>query len=233
MSFKQSFSTAYNPITFSANYHPGSNSWSNTQASAQQLVGAMANAERGVHSDVAVFSGMGRYGDGPMFTTTPLPQFVGESPLAGGVSHGARYDPYFNGHGETIYTMDQFLDANKGLTRIEIINQRQDRSKSFLSSQPGGPNMRYVVNPHDGRVLDMRHMLVVGKYPVAVGNLLEVYQWTRGQASGMDRQDFYSNGVGYQFYRQYSGGLQNLFYPSTFTDQMRKFFYGPRVNINW
>jgi RHS repeat-associated protein len=86
MSFKQSFSTAYNPIVFSANYHPGSNSWSNTQASAHQLVGVMANADRGVHSYVAGFSGMGRYGEGPLFTSTPLPQFVGESPLAIGIA---------------------------------------------------------------------------------------------------------------------------------------------------
>jgi hypothetical protein len=43
----------------------------------------------------------------------------------------------------------------------------------------------------------MRHMLVVGKQPAAVGNLLEVFQWSTGQASRMDSQDFYSNGVGY------------------------------------
>ena len=49
-----------NPITFSGNYHPGNNSWSNTQVNAHQLVGAMANAERGVHRNVAGFSGMGR-----------------------------------------------------------------------------------------------------------------------------------------------------------------------------
>jgi hypothetical protein len=46
----------------------------------------MANAERGVHSNVAGFSGMGRYGDGALFTTTPFDQFVGESPLAGGIA---------------------------------------------------------------------------------------------------------------------------------------------------
>ena len=86
MSFKQSFSTANNPIVFSGNYHPGSNSLSNTQASAHRLVGAMANAERGVHSNIAGFSGMGRYGDGPLFTSTPFDQFVGESPLAYGVA---------------------------------------------------------------------------------------------------------------------------------------------------
>jgi hypothetical protein len=141
-------------------------------------------------------------------------------------------DPYQNSHGEPVYTMEEFINANQGLTRNEIINQRQDRSKTFLSSQPGGPNMRYVINPHDGRVIDMRHMLVVGKSPAAVGNLLEVGQWIRGQASGMDRQDFYSNGVGYQFYRQYSP-LQNVFLPKTFTNQINNFFSNPRIIINW
>ncbi|MFZ5430471.1 MAG: hypothetical protein ACOZDD_09575 [Bacteroidota bacterium] len=86
MSFKQSFSTANNPIVFSGNYHPGSNSWSNSQVNAHRLVGAMANAERGVHSYIAGFSGMGRYPEGPLFTTTPFDQFVGESPLAYGVA---------------------------------------------------------------------------------------------------------------------------------------------------
>jgi hypothetical protein len=47
----------------------------------------MANAERGVHSNVAGFSGMGRNGEEPLFATTPLPQFVGESPLAGEVAN--------------------------------------------------------------------------------------------------------------------------------------------------
>jgi hypothetical protein len=46
----------------------------------------MANSERGVHNYVAGFSGMGRNGEGPLFTSTPFDQFVGESPLAGGVA---------------------------------------------------------------------------------------------------------------------------------------------------
>jgi RHS repeat-associated protein len=141
-------------------------------------------------------------------------------------------DPYMKSHGEQVYTMDQFIQENKGLTRNEIINQRQDRSKTFLGSQAGGPNMRYVINPHDGRVIDMRHMLIVGNSPVAVGNLLEVFQWTMKQASGMDPQDFYSNGVGYQFYMQ-SSTLQRLISPTTFTDQLNSFFKNQKVIYNW
>jgi len=108
--------------------------------------------------------------------------------------------------------------------------QRENWSKSILNSQLGGPYMRYVINPRDGKVIDMRHMLVVGKMPPAVGNFVEFYQWVMGESSGMDRQDFYSNTVGYQFYRQFNF-WQNLFGPSTFTDQMHRFFFGPQVNI--
>lgn len=92
--------------------------------------------------------------------------------------------------------------------------------------------MRYVINPHDGRVLDMRHMLVIGKYPSSAGNLLEIGQWAAGQASGMDRQDFYSNRVGYEYYRQ-DYGLLNLFAPRSFTKQLGYYFNNPRRVIYW
>lgn len=141
-------------------------------------------------------------------------------------------DPYQNSHGEPVYTMDEFLEANKGLTRKEIINQRKDRSKTGLNSQPGGPHLRYVINPHDGRVLDMRHMLVVGKYASTIGNLVEAGQWAAGQASGMDRQDFYSNRVGYEYYRQ-DYGLLNVFVPHSFTKQLGYYFNNPRRVIYW
>ena len=68
--------------------------------------------------------------------------------------------------------------------------------------------------------------------PQAVGNFVEFYQWVMGDVSGMDKQDFYSNGVGHQFYRQLDF-WQNLFYPSTFTDQMYSFFFGPQVIISY
>jgi hypothetical protein len=53
----------------------------------------MANSERGVHNYVAGFSGMGRNGEGPLFATTPLPQFVGESSLANGLTTGPGWEP--------------------------------------------------------------------------------------------------------------------------------------------
>ena len=125
------------------------------------------------------------------------------------------------------------ISANKGLTRSQIINQMDNRSKTFLNSQQGGPSMRYVTNPHDGKVLDMRHMLIIGNLPPAVGNLVEVGQWMRGKASGMNPQDFNSNGVGYQFYMQFNSGLQDFFFPNTFTNRLELFFNSPRKIFNY
>lgn len=156
-------------------------------------------------------------------------EFQGDC-CGGSGQSGGSLDPYQNSHGEQIYTMDEFIMANSGLSRSQIINQREDRSW-LISSQPGGSNMRYVRNPHDGRVIDMRHMLIVGKYPAVIGNIIETYQWLDGQASGMDRQDFYSNGVGYQFNMQYNW-LQNVIDPKTFTDQLNRFFSNPPLYIN-
>jgi len=118
-----------------------------------------------------------------------------------------------------------FIDLHERITFGVIVCAV---AMKFLPARIANPRQRGIVNPRQRG----GHMLVVGKQPVAGGNLLEVFQWGRGQASGMDRQDFYSNGVGYQFYMQYSG-LQNLFYPNTFTNQMRNFFYNPRVIYNW
>jgi len=85
---------------------------------------------------------------------------------------------------------------------------------------PAGPKMRYMINPNDGKVMDMRHVMVVGfggtmlmaGNPIK-GNLLglgvEAAQWmgphipyfdlshTRGSA--FNRQDFYSNNMGAMF----------------------------------
>lgn len=71
---------------------------------------------------------------------------------------------------------------------------------------PLGPNRewRYLINPIDGNVMDMRHVLVVG-YGCGekVGDIVEYSQSlsesTRGSA--FDPQDYYSNKVGAYFYQ--------------------------------
>jgi RHS repeat-associated protein len=104
-------------------------------------------------------------------------------------------NPLQQSHGEPIWTIAEFREANRGLTRERVINQRPGRGPG----QPGGPNMRYVRNPMDNNVVDMRHMLIVGPQGGLVGGTIEVGQWIAGQESGMDPQDFYSNGLGLTF----------------------------------
>lgn len=169
---------------------------------------------------------MGNEPEGPYIDMTMVNQVRGDASFGGN-------DPYqYYGSQDRAYTIDEFIKANKGLTRNEIINQLDNRSKTFMNSQQGGPSMRYVINPHDGKVLDMRHMLIIGKNPPVVGNLVEIGQWITGQASGMNPQDFYSNSVGYQFYLRTSS-LQRLIAPRAFSDQLHNFFFSPRVIMIW
>ena len=84
--------------------------------------------------------------------------------------------------------------------------------------------MRMVRNPIDGRIMDMRHVMVVGfgstmlmRGNPAKGNLaglgIEVVQWLGpymgkdSRGSAFDKQDFYSNSIGAFFgtYYLYSG----------------------------
>lgn len=79
----------------------------------------------------------------------------------------------------------------------------------------------------------MRHMLIVGKYPVFVGNLFEVYQYSHHEKSAFDKQDFYSNGVGYQFYMQHYSASGNLLAPRKFVDHLESFFFNPIIIYQW
>jgi hypothetical protein len=107
-------------------------------------------------------------------------------------------------HYDEAVTLSEWSKANDGLTREQIINQRANRSSSPLNSQQGGPDLRYVFHPKTGNVIDMRHMLIMGSNGPLVGNMVEVGQQMAGLASGLNRQDFYSNSLGYGFYNTYN-----------------------------
>jgi len=128
-------------------------------------------------------------------------------------------DPYQDNHTLAEYSLDEFLEANRGKSYFEIINQR---GKS--DGMPGGPAKRMVRNPNDNKLMDMRHVMVVGYGATAFssiylqtplpnyveGNLLglgvEILQWLGplvGKDSGdsaFNLQDFYSNNIGAQFF---------------------------------
>ena len=112
-------------------------------------------------------------------------------------------------HYDEAVTLSEWSKANDGLTREQIVNQHTNRSSSPLNSQQGGPNLRYVFHPKTGNVIDMRHMLIMGNNGPLVGNMVEVGQQMAGLASGLNRQDFYSNSLGYGFYNTYNdSGVQ-------------------------
>ncbi len=124
-------------------------------------------------------------------------------------------------NGETRNTVYDFYGNNVGRNREQTINQRDDRSLLF-GSQPGGPDIRYVQDPINTKaVIDLRHMLIVGKRGEFTGNTVELAQWAASQASGGNYQDYYSNYLGYQFYAAYGSKLSND--PNGFVNYLYEF----------
>jgi RHS repeat-associated protein len=108
-------------------------------------------------------------------------------------------DPLQDSHGLPVYTMDQFLAANKGKSYFSIINQSAVRN-----GLPGGPKMRMVRNPRDGNIMDMRHVMVVGfGFGEEIGYLFEYTQEVRGMGQAFNGQDLYSNAIGDDFVKEY------------------------------
>jgi RHS repeat-associated protein len=131
-----------------------------------------------------------------------LNQGLNVSPNPNAQGNGGQ-DPYGNSHGLPVYTAEQFLGANHGKSYFDIITQQPKKD-----GLPGGPTMRMVINPQDGRIMDMRHVMVVG-YGGGniIGAAVEVGQWLGpyygkpgARGSAFDKQDFYSNNIGASFF---------------------------------
>ena len=125
------------------------------------------------------------------------------------------------------YSIGIWYNANKGLTREAIINQRDDRSWTSLSSQLGGPSIRYIADPLSDAIIDMRHMSIIGKYgKEGIGDAIENFQWLMGKPSGRHPQDYFSNTLGDTFYRSpYGDMIKNC--PTCFPSAVRMFLLDP------
>lgn len=129
-------------------------------------------------------------------------------------------------HGEADQNLNDFINANDGLTKDMITRQRPDNSITRWHSQPGGPTIRYIRDPlNPDIIIDLRHMLVIGEYGRVVGESLEVAQWITLQESGINDQDYYSNQLGYDFYAEYGTAIQ--FNPTAFVDYLITFLNDP------
>jgi hypothetical protein len=129
-----------------------------------------------------------------------------------------------NLHGEQSVGAMDFYNSNQGLTREQIIKQRPDRSVTGLGSQEGGPTIRYIedlANPKN--IIDLRHMLVIGYYGRIVGESVEMAQWLAENESAFDSQDYYSNELGYSFYKEYGSAIESN--PTAFADYLTSFLY--------
>jgi uncharacterized protein RhaS with RHS repeats len=165
--------------------------------------------------------------DGDDGKKTPMGPFIDgtdtEKQLPEGGKPRDSKDPKKRSHGQTVYTVDQFKEYNEGRSYQDIINQRQ-KSGGFA----GGPLMRYVLNPDDGNIMDMRHVLVVG-YQVgnAGGAALEIFQSMREgtRASAFDAQDYYSNSIG--------AGLFDYVMDHSSTSDFTTNFYNYINTRNW
>lgn len=105
------------------------------------------------------------------------------------------------------YSIGIWYNANMGISRDEIINQRKDRSWTLMNSQPGGPSIRYVKDPLSNSIIDLRHMLVIGERGEAFGNFVEEYQYYLGQPSGRNIQDYFSSELGRAYYNSTYGQM--------------------------
>ena len=120
-----------------------------------------------------------------------------------------------------IGSIQDFADINNGLTRSEVINQRGYQSYGILDL-PLGPNMRYIHDPlNPDVIIDLRHMLAVAYYGQGAGNSLEMIQYTGNEPSAYDHQDYFSNNLGYDFYRIYGSSFASQ--PSLFVTLLQEF----------
>jgi len=107
-------------------------------------------------------------------------------------------------HGEKVYTLEEWYSAYEDNTYGEITTEA-----GYKQGLPAGPKMRYVRNPIDGNVMDMRHVSVVG-YGMGntAGDMVEHIQYGTGDPSNSayDIQDYYSNKTGAYFYQMRHSG---------------------------
>lgn len=122
MPFKQSFSLNNNPFVAGVNYHPGDNSWSNTQANAQNV------ATQDISIQISGFSGMDSELSGyEDFVINQ--QFVGESPLVdeiatnrGNMPHGVFF---FDRNGDMLYKyFDEDMGVKWGRTDFRYVRSK-------------------------------------------------------------------------------------------------------------
>jgi len=150
--------------------------------------------------------------------------YVSNNPFSFRDPKGLILEKIFTGpldtHSGVAITAEQFVNYVGGQSLSDVQHSADQRTPTSDSSA-GGPDTqyRYVRDPADpNAIIDMRHFLVVGQQGETFGLGVEIAQALQGiRNSAFDPQDFYSNAIGTQFFKNYD--------PSkSLSDQLRDFF---------
>ena len=132
-------------------------------------------------------------------------------------NNGNRSSLYTTPAGEPVRSVEEWAAHYKEKTWKQIVNERPVVPYFFgLVLPEGGPSRswRYVRLKNE-KILDMRHLLVVGmKYGVLVGVVVELGQYFFDPPSANQAQDYYSNSIGakfLQFLKKHSAFYQQSF----------------------
>jgi RHS repeat-associated protein len=117
--------------------------------------------------------------------------------------------------------LDEWAERYEGQSYFKIITEA-----GWKDGMPLGPKARYVINPKDNNVMDMRHVMVVGfGLGNPFGDIIEFGQSLipSKRPSAYNPQDYYSNDIGNSFawfYFQYVGVTAD--WTTTFQSWMSK-----------
>jgi RHS repeat-associated protein len=101
----------------------------------------------------------------------------------------------------------------------------KDIRKDVMSGT--GEGIHFVYDMKTGKFLDMKHMLIAGRYGNFGGLVKEFLQLFTTPGSAFNKQDLFSNNLGNFFYQQY--GFQLMFYPTHATEYLNIFLSAPKI----
>jgi RHS repeat-associated protein len=116
----------------------------------------------------------------------------------------------------------------------KLLSKLKSEGGAELFIFPKGPDYKYrfVKDPATGKIIDMRHFLVIGQYGEELGDSVEDVQGAMGkylgpffkrarnagQSAGKP-EDYFSNDLGREFYKKFYDGNGSL------TDQLERYFH--------
>jgi hypothetical protein len=145
--------------------------------------------------------------------------YAGNDPVNSVDSYGLFWETIFNdpikrgGNKKNAISYQDFCRYAFG-SNLKVLQHEADNGniRSDYSAWGPAPKFRYVINPaNPNEVLDMRHFLVVGPQGEGVGLLVETLQLISDRNSASDSQDFLSNAMGNDFYRNYYNKYKDMF----------------------